>query len=121
MTRSLAHLVFAATSVVQTITRFLPGVAASIVLVVSRIIAHSSSTTIAVGRWQGAAQSEAGSQPLATAMAATGWLAAVAQGPVRLQGWCNYDSRPDFRGPPTPLKSSLELQNSACRVTPTTP
>jgi hypothetical protein len=31
-------------------------------------------------------------------------------GPVRLQGWCNYDSRPYFRGPPTPLKSSLEVQ-----------
>jgi hypothetical protein len=31
------------------------------------------------------------------------------RGPVHLQGWRNYDSRPDFRGPPTPLKSSLEL------------
>jgi hypothetical protein len=38
------------------------------------------------------------------------------QGPVRLPGWCNYDHRPYFAGPPSPLKSSLELQNSACRV-----
>ena len=38
------------------------------------------------------------------------------QGPVRLQGWCNYDCRPFFARPPTPLKSSVELQNSACRV-----
>ena len=38
------------------------------------------------------------------------------QGPVRLQGWCNYDCRPFFTRPPTPLKSSVELQNSACRV-----
>jgi hypothetical protein len=44
-----------------------------------------------------------------------GWRSAlplalhVAQSPVRLQGWCDYDSRPYFRGPPTPLKSSLEL------------
>jgi hypothetical protein len=38
------------------------------------------------------------------------------QGPVRLPGWCNYDHRPYFAGPPTPLKSSVELQNSACRV-----
>jgi hypothetical protein len=28
---------------------------------------------------------------------------ARAQGPVRLPGWCNYDHRPYFAGPPTPL------------------
>eukprot|EP01049_Picozoa_sp_SAG25_P004641 SAG25_NODE_296_length_10244_cov_67.215081_3_plen_159_part_00 len=38
------------------------------------------------------------------------------QGPVRLPGWCNYDHRPYFAGPPTPLKSSVELQNSARRM-----
>jgi hypothetical protein len=44
------------------------------------------------------------------------WPATARLGPVRLPGWCNYDHRPYFARPPTPLKSSVELQNSACRV-----